>query len=1337
MGATLLLPLLLLLELTILAQPVMTAPLVPTTSVLDTAAPEALPTQPFTEDSTSTDTSQENNQTSDYVDSTPSRLARCQYEYSESVRDGLYEVGGENVPMQPKRFILPVNETRCYIRRQDLESKLNASTSGEIIVIFVFGCRNPVGTDIVFLEDEEAEDLEASYAVSDNNGSYSSREREARYDQWRVNNQSSGYHWYEHVVSYYQSMNCRANFKGADMVANMSDLRVLSAIGPRPLNLSELQEQPALCRLFRNMVAFGIMQDWTAQTHLHHLAACADHLHKVVEMDFTNDSLTSFPREIQAAVPNLRALALIDNNLTAPVEYPWPPGFATLPRNLSRRYLFNLGYSFDASFDMPPNLFRRIFVLDGNQITNLTHFQFHSQFQYISVQQNGLREIAAGVFDNVTSLQFLSLADNELDSLPVNLFDRLSNLKRLDLQGNRLVTLSTDIFRHVRKLERLNLERNLLQLIQGGLFTRLEELTEVKLKDNSIVEVKKEAFTTQSVKLQLLELQNNPLKTFPVVVLLLRGLVITSLDYTDIEVLDFVDISRQTSLSILSGILKNPTTGKFFDLKENPDSQKIISFKHSKLRSVVAYNATRETLPIFLLVIKYYTIQLEGSRLACDCHILNVTHQLQRWEMDGTLTGQEACLGGWKCVWPSELSGKLVSTLKDEDTYCPLGAPGNTSCPQGCTCYLRTKVNTVIVDCQNGGLTSLPESVPANTRELWLQNNTIQSLDRRPYLAHLTSLKLTSNNVQDLPIGVLLHMPLLSILHLDDNWLTGLKPDFAKLRQLKDLRLAGNPFRCDCNTAWLKEWILGHQMITKDWMAIKCTTADDDGQVFASVPDDQFVCKVSASLSQLAVPIAIPVSFALFFLTAGVVAFIQRRRLKVLLYIHTGYHPFDRDPPDERALYDVSVVCDVTACAWVLRHVVETLEEGGRYKVFFYSRDAYAGFTIAENVRHCVKNSRRVVVVVGKEWEDREVVVTAVHEALARCHKDMPHFLTLLLHDLSAKDIDNKDLWQYIHGGRYIPTDDKHFAKKLLYEMPHVKQAKKGHDKAAAGNPKKAAPAGPEPIALYDILAVRGNEQDNRAEEDENIPDGEMGYIRQVSQHEVDVDLRLSGMEQNNRRNHQNQDNNGGNDGDGNDDYDDDGADDIDGVDDNDGADDNNVEDNEGRHRRAQENGDNAVLHPAGLQNQMSVESQRSQQLKTIFVWYADDDLEYTLKNIVNPLEQRGHTCILQDRDFPLGAAIQENIVHAAENSTRCIFVLSDQTAENDWFNFAFHVAFDRHLQSRDHRVALVSREEVDVTRFSDEVQQVIRTSSVLQEADPWFWKRLKTFVCLDQVELC
>ena len=65
---------------------------------------------------------------------------------------------------------------------------------------------------------------------------------------------------------------------------------------------------------------------------------------------------------------------------------------------------------------------------------------------------------------------------------------------------------------------------------------------------------------------------------------------------------------------------------------------------------------------------------------------------------------------------------------------------------------------------------------------------------------------------QELPPDVARVLPEVRVLHVDDNWLTSLGPDLAGLSRLTDLRLAGNPFRCDCRSLWMKDWLLGHRV---------------------------------------------------------------------------------------------------------------------------------------------------------------------------------------------------------------------------------------------------------------------------------------------------------------------------------------------------------------------------------------------------------------------------------------------------------------------------------------------------------------------------------------------
>ena len=615
--------------------------------------------------------------------STRTPLGSCHYDFTLKFTDNLYTIDNVHIQTHDMTFTVLPSQSRCYLTREDLVNRLKEFSSGPTVVGNIwFVCQDP-GTEIVFLENDPAADP------------LSSQPEEGGFSEY-----------YGNYVSYFKLRNCRFNLKGIEMVANMTDLRVVILMGEEVSAIfAELRHRPESCTAFENVVAFGILHDWSTQSYIHLLALCAGRLDNMVEVVFTNDSLTSFPPVLKTAMPNVRALMMTNNNLTSPVEFPWLDGYVKLPRNLTRSHKFNVLYTFDESLDIQPNLFRRVYLLDDNDITNLTTFQLHGEFQYISFEKNRLTKISDFVFDSVTDLQFLSLAQNELDSLPENLFAKLSDLKRLDLQRNKLSHISAKLFRNLQKLERLNIAQNRLVTLQDHLFSSLEKLTDLTLSNNSIIKIARGAISPLSVKLKSLDLQNNPLREFPVVVLLLRSLEEVNLDYTGIEVLDFVEIDQRTDVLDLSRALVNPSSGNYATLEDNPTYQKIISLKHSKLHSIVLYDSTSETLQTFLFVVKFYTIYIEGSPLACDSNILNVTHETQLWISKGVLTGDEECLRQWTCAWPAELKGHPIADLRDEETYSLLepSESGNSSCPEMCACYVRTGIRTVIIDCRESG----------------------------------------------------------------------------------------------------------------------------------------------------------------------------------------------------------------------------------------------------------------------------------------------------------------------------------------------------------------------------------------------------------------------------------------------------------------------------------------------------------------------------------------------------------------------------------------------------------------------------------------------------------
>ncbi|XP_012679858.1 leucine-rich repeat neuronal protein 3 [Clupea harengus] len=122
-------------------------------------------------------------------------------------------------------------------------------------------------------------------------------------------------------------------------------------------------------------------------------------------------------------------------------------------------------------------------------------------------------------------------------------------------------------------------------------------------------------------------------------------------------------------------------------------------------------------------------------------------------------------------------------------------------CPKSCVCETRpwfspssVYMEAPTVDCNDLGLFALPEKLPADTQVVLLQTNNIGKIDQPlEYLANVTEIDLSQNNltsVADVDLGRL--SQLLS-LHLEENWIRLLPDDaLSHLPSLQELYLNHN-----------------------------------------------------------------------------------------------------------------------------------------------------------------------------------------------------------------------------------------------------------------------------------------------------------------------------------------------------------------------------------------------------------------------------------------------------------------------------------------------------------------------------------------------------------------
>nr|XP_057934043.1 leucine-rich repeat neuronal protein 3 [Doryrhamphus excisus] len=125
-------------------------------------------------------------------------------------------------------------------------------------------------------------------------------------------------------------------------------------------------------------------------------------------------------------------------------------------------------------------------------------------------------------------------------------------------------------------------------------------------------------------------------------------------------------------------------------------------------------------------------------------------------------------------------------------------------CPKLCICEIRPWFSPIsvymeahTVDCNDLGLFNMPEKLPAGTQVLLLQTNNVAKIDRPlDYLANITEIDLSQNNVSSMSEIHLGTLPRLLSLHMEEN----------RIQELPD--------RCLAELANLQELYLNHNLIS-------------------------------------------------------------------------------------------------------------------------------------------------------------------------------------------------------------------------------------------------------------------------------------------------------------------------------------------------------------------------------------------------------------------------------------------------------------------------------------------------------------------------------------------
>ena len=852
---------------------------------------------------------------------------------------------------------------------------------------------------------------------------------------------------FQNIISYVQFSNCIMSVSDWDQLSVATDMRVIGVLKNSYLRetnnvSSELQETTnasnATCPGLETAVSFTYWNNENDSPKLEKLLSCAPVYNDMAEVTFQNLSWAHFPTKFMTLFPNLQSLELPYNNFTRPPEiFPWTNEELALPRNLSRTIYMAHHYSVAVNLDIEPNKYRRLFNLAYNKITNLTDFAFNGYLQMIDLKGNGMVNISEKVFQNVTGLQNLDLSNNSLSSLPGALLSGLFDLHSLDLSANKLAgALPDGLFNDITALRFLSLANNSLTALQPGLFSALRQLKVLHLEHNLLTTLETYTFPIDSVILEEVFFHNNPISKLPEFIFWIRNLKNVDFHSTEITFDNLSDFLKSMDINRLaSSIIDSMSDTDVKDLKERAQRLRVINLSNCRISSMSLKDLTRETRVLILVLLQHFKFELTGNPLKCDCKILPLTSLINDFRTNGSVAQNEYYFHEWVCGYPQELQNRPLLGVKDQETYCL--ADDISNCPEECKCFRRSVTDNIIVDCRNLNLMSVHSNFPKGTLELWYSGNNITTIGTFSAIKRVQTLDLSFNRISEMSCDVFTQAWMLKDLRLQSNLLTYL-PESIRGVNLQRIEMMHNNFHCDCNSLWMKHWILTNRHVIQHWNELSCSNKAT-GRKLTDVDDSDFICiEKFDTVRDVIVPSVTCSVVLLFVLITGVVIYAYRMECKVLMYVYLGVHPFDRDADPSEEYLDCVIVHSGATTDWVMNNIVHILEGNDyRFVVCDMARDFVVGFSMHDNLSGMVRHSKRIIFCMSNDWGlSNETFKLAWNISQEKIKETRMNYGIVVNHGVEAEHVTDKDLIRLMKRGKFINSDERLFVEKVVYSMP-------------------------------------------------------------------------------------------------------------------------------------------------------------------------------------------------------------------------------------------------------------------------------------------------------------
>lgn len=719
--------------------------------------------------------------------------------------------------------------------------------------------------------------------------------------------------------------------------------------------------------------------------------------------------------------------------------------------------------------------------LTHNKIFNVTNDTFNGLKNIVSLHmaRNKIGNISQGCFQDLTSLKTLDFSYNKIQSLGQHLFDEVRELRVAKLNDNHLTDIN-GLFMNLRFLHTLNISRNNLSWFDYALVPT--ELKTLDIHDNEIDGL------GNYFELELLMHLRNLDASYNII----RELTTSSLP-NSIEIVSF----RSNRISVIGPFTFMAKTNlSYVDLRGNAIRQLDINAFRLKIIH------SNQPLPEFFI---------SNNTLICDCSMewlqrINRLDETRQYPMIPDL-GEVVC----NVTLPRQNALVEMSLTKSSDFLCRYqshcfalchccefdACDCEMVCPENCTCYSDQTWNTNMVDCSLCGYSHVPNSVPMDVTDLYLDGNDMSQVGGHSFIGrkNLRVLHLNNSNIHVIRNRTFNGLQNLLVLHLENNHVTVIEGhEFTNLTKLQELYLSHNRLRTiknesfkhlkylqvlfldhnlivefnvwillynrgltkvkvghnkwNCECAFIENftfWFIKHKSIIVDEGSVRCSYNNSTTMhliEFSNSTCSNFniVPFTSAEFVEeyMSVMIIVPILLILLFLAAFFV-WKYRRNMKLWIYNKYGVRLFEKNDyaAEHEKLFDAFVSYCKKDEAFVAQMVAPELECGlPPQRLCLRYRDLPVSRYMAETISDAIECSFCSIAVVSEQYLKSEWCLFE----LKACHHESQcnrrhKVIIILLNKVDMKELD-PDTRACFKTAIVVHWGDRRFWEQLRYALP-------------------------------------------------------------------------------------------------------------------------------------------------------------------------------------------------------------------------------------------------------------------------------------------------------------